>query len=219
MFLDSEISYARFVVTEQENLMRDIYLSNVKTIETMSEATLQLALNGMVMKEFGIEYEEWYGIEYSIQVISAALSIISIYKCLADRFSFINNGKDLGPVSKDFLKGMVDLAIPILTYFLLMIVTWSAPRIPSEYSLTLVIIIHPIVAFSFILLDRIFKAAFKTFIFESYNMLTIITCVTMLIWVGIIIGSKYDPLMFYNPSEDETYGKYKKDKTALRIRI
>ena len=38
-----------------EVLVNDIYLSNVKTFESLSESTIQLDLNGTVMKEFGIE--------------------------------------------------------------------------------------------------------------------------------------------------------------------
>lgn len=175
-------------LSEEETLMHEIYLSNVKTIETMSEATIQLALNGMVMKEFGLEFEELCGIKYSIQAISAALSMISIYKCLVDRFSFIRNDGDKGPVSKEFLKAMGDLAIPILTIFSVMLFTWSDTTMTPELSFVIMMFLHPMMAFIFMLLDILLKQINRckiTKLLESIIMFSPIAYMTSLICIRL----------------------------------
>ena len=169
--------------------------TRVKTIETMSEATLQLALNGMVIKEFGLEFEEWFGIKYSIQAVSGILSMISIYKCLVDRFSFIRNGRDMGPVSKEFLKAMADLAFPILTIFSIMLFTWSNTSITPELSFVLVICLHPLVAFIFIGLAIALKN-----ILEHMIMLVGMTYITIAIFLGSYSEAKEEFNKNYNSS-------------------
>ena len=117
--------------------MNDIYLSNVKILETMSESTFQLALNGMVMKEFGVEDP--------IQVISGLFSMISIYKALAAQFCFIRNGDNKSMLSWDFAKALTDLAIPILALFTLILASWSEEYIEPPNQFAILFVLHPIV--------------------------------------------------------------------------
>jgi len=128
-----------FEMIEHDTILNDIYLSNVKTLETMSEATFQLVLNGMVIFE--------YGIEDSIQIISATLSFLSIHKALADRFSFIRYNKDMGLVSQEFLNALVELVVPIsnlLIIFLFVITTPREFKFAARVPAALFLLLHPI---------------------------------------------------------------------------
>ena len=61
----------------------------MKTFESLSESTIQLALNGTVMKEFGIE-KPW------VQITGALLSMLSIYRSFAARYAFVQHNVDPG---------------------------------------------------------------------------------------------------------------------------
>ena len=103
----------------------------------MSESTIQLALNGAIIKQFGIKEP--------IQIVSAILSLTSIYKCIASRYSFIWKGYDTGLFSIDFWKAMVYLFIPIMSLFVFEFLAWSDGFVPSLFPFMILIAMHPIV--------------------------------------------------------------------------
>ena len=118
----------------EDSLKNDIFINNVKTNEVLSEATIQLALNGMVMSEFGISDK--------IQVISAMLSMFSIFKCLVDRYAFIRLGKDNGLFSFEFYKAIFDLFPLLASLFMLELLAWSDDTVPPYVSFVLVFPLH-----------------------------------------------------------------------------
>lgn len=105
----------------------------------MSEATFQLVLNGMVYNE--------YGIEDSIQVVSAIFSFLSIYKALAERNSFIKNKKDLGIFSWEFLKSLAEYVIPMWNLMQIVLVAISTSRdwaLEATFPMFAFVWLHPI---------------------------------------------------------------------------
>ena len=109
--------------SEEESLMNDIFLNNVKTHEALSESTIQLALNGLIMNE--------YEVKDRLQLYSAIISMISMFKCMVDRYSFIRNGQDLGMISFEFIKAVLYLTPPLASVFIFELISWSNNQFPS----------------------------------------------------------------------------------------
>ena len=117
-------------------LINDIYLSNVKTFESLSESTLQLGFNGYVMKEFGVE-NAW------IQIGSVILSMLSIFRSVATRYAFVQCNKDPG-FSINLAKSLAILFFPIGSMFLFQIISWTDESTPPSVGLYQMFLIHPI---------------------------------------------------------------------------
>ena len=150
-----------------EVLVNDIYLSNVKTFESLSESTIQLALNGTVMKEFGIDVEKPW-----VQIVGAVLSMLSIYRSLAARYAFLQHNVDPG-FSMKLAKAMGIFLLPTLSTFTLLIATWFAKQVNSIASVATLMYFHPVVMIGFckfigLLTRRTFDWPFLT-IFASLN--------------------------------------------------
>ena len=135
----------------------------------------------MVIREFGVED--------SIQLVSAALSMISIYKCLAERFSFIRNNENLGLYSKEFFEGLRDLAIPILGMVYVQMATWSGVFTLSILPFTLLVTINPIYLGMFGVVVRNDSHRYQTMV--NFNILMYIsilaTFTVILIMVSCLI--------------------------------
>ena len=116
--------------------MNDIYLSNVKTFESLGESTLQLGFNGYVMKEFGVE-NPW------IQIGSVLLSMLSIFRSMAARYAFVQYNIDPG-FSINLAKSFAILFFPTFTLFLVQIITWTDRLMISEYGALQMVYFHPI---------------------------------------------------------------------------
>ena len=116
----------------------DIFVHTVKTIEVVSESLPQLAMNLWIIKN--------YGITDNIQIMSGVLSIITFFKSLADKMSFIIHGKDVGILSMTFLKCWADLLIAFISVCTLSLHILSDDNIPPWLILVTFLLAHPVVA-------------------------------------------------------------------------
>ena len=117
-------------------IINDIYLSNVKTFESLSESTLQLGFNGHVMKEFGVK-SPW------IQMGSAVLSMLSIFRSMAARYAFVQYNKDPG-FSTSLAKSFAILFFPTVTIFLFQMISWTDEWVQSSLGIYQIMYFHPI---------------------------------------------------------------------------
>ena len=125
-----------FKEEQVEELINDIYLSNVKTFESLSESTLQLGFNGYVMKEFGVK-------DPLVQFGSASLSMLSIFRSMAARYAFIQYNKDPG-FSRNFFKALAILFFPTSTLFIFQLLSWTDKSMMSLLGMCQMIAFHPI---------------------------------------------------------------------------
>ena len=72
----------KFAEEPDKKKENDIFLSHITTIEALSEAGMQLALGGIIIKQ--------YGLANRIQIISPLLSTFSQLKCWISRYTFKN---------------------------------------------------------------------------------------------------------------------------------
>ena len=118
-------------------------MHEIKNLEVFTESVPQLSLNLWIIKQ--------YGVTDPIQVISAILSYVSLYKTLAERVSFIINGKDLGIFSMTFLKSIANLSVMFFSLLIILLFVMSEDAIPPWYLLPISLgshsglawIIHP----------------------------------------------------------------------------
>ena len=125
-----------YPIEDDQCLMDDIWLHNVKITEVLSESLPQFALNLWVMKI--------YGISDPIQVMSAILAYLGFFKINADRLCFTRNGQDIGMASWSYVKSFLDLIIPLSTGFIGCLVSLSEDSQPAWLLLVGQILAHPI---------------------------------------------------------------------------
>ena len=87
-----------------QEIVDDIFLSNVKFLELCTESNLQVCLNAWVLKEFGIEER--------IQLLSLIITTICQNKVEIERFTFIRYQRDMGLASFEFLVSWIEYFIP-----------------------------------------------------------------------------------------------------------
>ena len=125
-----------YPIEDDQCLMDDIWLHNVKMLEVNSESTPQMALNLWVIKI--------YGISDPIQLLSALLALIGVFKIQVDRYCFIRNGEDFGIASWTYVKSFLDLIMPFLTSFIGYLIGLSEDCIPAWLLLVAALLGHPI---------------------------------------------------------------------------
>ena len=90
----------------------------------ITESGLQFPLTGWVLRE--------YGIEDNIQLISLAISSISMIKCNVDRIAFIRHKRDVGLASREFMATWVEIFVPMqLTFVIGNVWEWSDETEPA----------------------------------------------------------------------------------------
>ena len=125
-----------FKEEQSEEFINDIYLSNVKTFESLSESTLQLGFNGYVMKEFGVE-DPW------VQIGSVFLSMLSIFRSLAARHAYVQHNEDPG-FSISLARSLAILFFPTITIFLFQMISWTDKLMSSYIGIYQMMFLHPI---------------------------------------------------------------------------
>ena len=107
-------------------IIDDIFINNVKYLELITESGLQFPLTGWVLRE--------YGIEDDIQLISLAISSISMIKCNVDRIAFIRHKRDVGLASREFMATWLEIFIPMqLTFVIGNVASWSDETTPPWF--------------------------------------------------------------------------------------
>ena len=124
-----------YPIDDEQRLMDDIWLHNVKINEVLSESYPQLALNLWVIKI--------YGVSDPIQLVSAVLAWVGLIKIIADRYCFIRNGQDVGMASWSYLKSFLDLIIPLSTVFIGYLIGLSEDCIPAWLLPVAALLAHP----------------------------------------------------------------------------
>ena len=124
-----------YPIEDDQRLMDDIWLHNVKIAEVSSESCPQMALNLWVIKI--------YGISDPIQLVSALLAFIGVLKIAVDRLCFIRNGQDIGMVSWSYVKSLLDLIISFLTGFIGYLICLSEDCMPAWVLLMGPLLTHP----------------------------------------------------------------------------
>ena len=123
------LKYIHFIATlvypieDEQCIMDDIWLHNVKIMEIFSESFPQLALNLWVMKI--------YGISDPIQLVSATLAYFGGFKIQVDRLCLIRNSEDFGMASWSYVKSFLDFIIPWSTGFICYLIALSEDCMPA----------------------------------------------------------------------------------------
>ena len=125
-----------YPIEDEQCLMDDIWLHNVKLMEVSSESYPQMALNLWVIKI--------YGVSDPIQLVSAILAFLGLVKIQVDRLCFIRNNEDFGMASWTYAKSFLDWIIPFSTAFIEHLMSLSADCIPSWILLIGPSLSHPI---------------------------------------------------------------------------
>ena len=126
-----------------------MYLQNVKFYEGWTESLPQLTLNAAAMKDLGIESP--------IQVMSLALSLATLTKCLADRISYLKHDQEPKPFSIKFLIDFLEVVITFLLCFLgqVFLILTNNDTIPVLINVPmLTIFLYPIICFTLIRFTR-----------------------------------------------------------------
>ena len=155
----------------------------MKTFESLSESTIQLALNGTVMKEFGIE-KPW------LQITGAVLSMLSISRSSAARYAFVQHNVDPGFTMK-LGKAMGILLLPTLstfTAFTILITAWSAKEVESIVQALILMHFHSVFIIGICEFLELFtkrRMKFDVAFLELYAIL--IGCSFFVVYISIII--------------------------------
>ena len=126
-----------YPIEDDQCLMDDIWLHNVKITEVLSESLPQFSLNLWVIKI--------YGISDPIQVMSAILAYLGVAKIQVDRFCFIRNDEDVGMASWNYVKSFLDLIIPYSTGFICQLIALSEDCLPAWTLIGGALLAHPII--------------------------------------------------------------------------
>ena len=125
-----------YPIKDDQRLMDDIWLHNVKLVEVQSESSPQMALNLWVIKI--------YGISDPIQLLSAVLAYFGVIKIQVDRLCFIRNSENIGMASWSYVKTFLDLIIPFSNGFICYLCALSEDCFPAWLLLVGGLLAHPI---------------------------------------------------------------------------
>ena len=125
-----------YPIEEEQLLMDDIWLHNVKLYEVISESFPQLALNLWVIKI--------HGISDPVQLLSAVLAYLSFFKIQVDRYCSLRNSEDFGKASWSWVKSFLVLSIPLSTGFICYLITLSEDCMPAWILLVGALMAHPV---------------------------------------------------------------------------
>ena len=129
-----------YPIEDDQRLMDDIWLQNIKLNEIFSESAPQFALNLWVIKI--------YGVSDPIQLVSATLAYFGGFKIQVDRLCLIRNSEDFGMASWSYVKSFLDSIIPWSTVFIFYLILLSEDCMPAWSVLLGALQAHPIISWT-----------------------------------------------------------------------